>query len=116
MPKQVSDTSSSIYDARHNVSDTSSNGASLGDRSASSIRLGLEIYNARLALSVADSFAGTMEVLRRLDFDDRPRAELSAAELEQFIADNDVARDLLVFAASDACLAVRQWRLQTANL
>jgi tetratricopeptide (TPR) repeat protein len=85
----------------------------LGARSASGIRAGLEVYNARLALSVADGFAGAMEMLRLLDFDDRPRAELSTGDLAQFMGDNDIARDLLVFAGSEACLAIRQWREET---
>jgi hypothetical protein len=31
----------------------------------------------------------------------------------QFLADSDLARDLLLFAASPACLAIRAWRATT---
>jgi hypothetical protein len=48
-------------------------------------------------------------MLRRQDFDDRPRSALSRADLVQFIADSDAARDLLVFASSPACEAIRSW-------
>ncbi|MCA9547798.1 MAG: hypothetical protein KC613_25515, partial [Myxococcales bacterium] len=81
----------------------------LGSRSAATVRVGLEQYSARLALALADGFGGAMEMLRLLDFDDRPRGQLTRAEVEQFLADNDAARDLLVFAASPACLDARRW-------
>jgi hypothetical protein len=82
----------------------------MSGRSAASLRAGLEIYAARLAAALADGFGGAMEMLRLLDFDDRPRDRIGTTDLQQFVADNDVARDLLVFAASDACFRVRRWR------
>jgi hypothetical protein len=48
-------------------------------------------------------------MVRRLDFDDRPRGALSRADLVQFVTDSDVARDLLHFAATPQAEAVRRW-------
>jgi hypothetical protein len=48
-------------------------------------------------------------MVRRLDFDDRPRTALTRADLVQFVSDSDVARDLLLFAASPQAVAVRAW-------
>jgi hypothetical protein len=76
---------------------------------AAAIRLGLETYAARMALALADGFGGAFEMLRLLDFDDRPRAALEPHDLAQFLADSDLARDLLVFASSPDCLALRGW-------
>ncbi|MCA9538102.1 MAG: hypothetical protein KC620_04405, partial [Myxococcales bacterium] len=79
-------------------------------RSIAALRGALDAHTARLALSLADGFGGAMEMLRSLDFDDRPRGALDAAELARFFGDHDLARDLLLFAASEPCLAVRRWR------
>lgn len=77
---------------------------------AAALRHGLEAFGARLALALSDSFAGALEMLRRLDFDDRPRSALSHADLQQIVADSEMARDLVVFAASEECAAIRLWR------
>lgn len=79
-------------------------------RGIAAIRGGLESFDNRLALSLTDAFGGALEMLRLLDFDDRPREALSSDDMAQFIADTDVARDLLSFAASEPCLAIRRWR------
>ncbi len=81
----------------------------LGTFSPAAVLAGLETYAARLALALSDGFGGAFEMLRLLDFDDRPRESLSREDLEQFLADSEVARDLLIFAGSPACLAVRTW-------
>ena len=73
------------------------------------VRAGLELYAARLALALADGFGGAFEMLRLQDFDDRPRSALDRPDIEQFLADSEVARDLLLFAGSAQCLAVRAW-------
>lgn len=85
----------------------------LGTFPPAAVRAGLETYTARLALALADGFGGAFEMLRLLDFDDRPREALQRADLGQFLADSDVARDLLVFAGSPACLAIRTWLATT---
>ncbi len=82
---------------------------SLQSLPAAALRAGLETYASRLALAVTDGCGGALEMLRRQDFDDRPRSVLSRADLVQFIADSDTARDLLVFASSPACEAIRSW-------
>lgn len=82
---------------------------SLAAHPPATLRAGLEQYGARLALALCDGFGGAFEMLRLLDFDDRPRPALQRHDLEQFLADSEVARDLLLFAASPACLAVRAW-------
>lgn len=74
------------------------------------LRAALDVFDARVALGLADGFAGALEMLRLLDFDDRPRDALSPPELEGFVADSDLARALLVFAADPACHALRRWR------
>ncbi len=81
---------------------------------AAAIRIGLETYAARLALALSDGFGGAFEMLRLLDFDDRSRGALDANDVAQFVADSDLARDLLVFAASPACLAIRSWLATSA--
>ncbi len=73
------------------------------------LRAGLELFDNRLALALADGFGGAMEMLRLLDFDDRPRAALAEDELRQLVADSDIARDLIVFAATPECHAIRRW-------
>lgn len=75
------------------------------------LRAHLDTYDARLALALTDGFGGAIETLRLLDFDDRPRDALEPAELDAFVADSDLARALLVFAAHPACHALRRWRL-----
>lgn len=75
----------------------------------SSVRAGLELYAARLALALSDGFGGAFEMLRLQDFDDRPRSALDRADVEQFLADSEIARDLLLFAGSPECLAIRAW-------
>jgi tetratricopeptide (TPR) repeat protein len=82
---------------------------SLQSLPAAALRAGLETYAARLALAITDGCGGALEMLRRQDFDDRPRTGLNRADLVQFVADSDTARDLLVFASSPACEAVRSW-------
>jgi tetratricopeptide (TPR) repeat protein len=82
---------------------------SLQSLPAAALRAGLETYASRLALAITDGCGGALEMLRRQDFDDRPRSALSRADLVQFIADSDAARDLLVFASSPACEAIRSW-------
>ena len=82
---------------------------SLQSLPAAALRVGLETYAARLALAITDGCGGALEMLRRQDFDDRPRSALSRADLVQFVADSDTARDLLVFASSPACEAIRTW-------
>lgn len=82
---------------------------SLGRLAPATVRAGLELYTARLALALADGFGGAFEMLRLLDFDDRPRSTLGRPDLEQFLADSETARDLMVFACSPECLAVRRW-------
>ena len=74
-----------------------------------SVRAGLELYAARLALALSDGFGGAFEMLRLQDFDDRPRSALDRADVDQFLADSEMARDLLAFAGSPACLAIRGW-------
>lgn len=73
------------------------------------LRAGLDLFDNRLALALAHGFGGAMEMLRLLDFDDRPRGALGPDELSQLVADSDIARDLLVFAATPACHAIRAW-------
>ncbi len=73
------------------------------------LRAGLELFDNRLALATSGGFGGSMEMLRLLDFDDRPRAALGDDELEQLVADSDIARDLLVFTATPECHAIRRW-------
>lgn len=73
------------------------------------LRAGLELFDNRLAMALADGFGGAMEMLRLLDFDDRPRAALADDELQQLVTDSDIARDLVVFAATPACHAIRRW-------
>lgn len=75
------------------------------------LRAHLDAYDARLALALADGFGGAIETLRLLDFDDRPRDALEPAELDAFVADSDLARAMLAFAAHPACHALRRWRL-----
>ena len=82
---------------------------SLQSLPAAALRAGLETYAARLALAITDGCGGALEMLRRQDFDDRPRTSLNRADLVQFVADSDTARDLLVFASSPACEAIRSW-------
>ncbi|MEZ4435260.1 MAG: hypothetical protein R3F65_22875 [bacterium] len=77
---------------------------------AAALRAALDVFDARVALGLADDFPGALEMLRLLDFDDRPRDALSPPELEGFVADSDLARALLVFAADPACHALRRWR------
>ena len=73
------------------------------------LRAGFETYTARLAFLLGDGAGGAFEMVRRLDFDDRPRTALTRADLVQFVSDSDVARDLLLFAASPQAVAVRAW-------
>jgi len=73
------------------------------------LRAGFETYTARLAFLLGDGAGGAFEMVRRLDFDDRPRTALTRADLVQFVSDSDVARDLLLFAASPQAIAVRAW-------
>ena len=83
------------------------------DEPADLVAISVETYTARLALALSDGFGGAFEMLRLLDFDDRPREALQRSDLDQFLADSDVARDLLVFAGSPACLAIRTWLATT---
>ncbi|MCB9554434.1 MAG: hypothetical protein H6705_21590, partial [Myxococcales bacterium] len=69
-----------------------------------------DVFDARVALGLGDGFGGALEMLRLLDFDDRPRDALSPPELDAFVADSDLARALLLFAAEPACHALRRWR------
>ncbi len=74
-----------------------------------SLRAALETYSARLAMALSDGSGGALEMLRRLDFDDRPRDALSRSDLVMLVTDSDVVRDLLTFATSPACVAIRVW-------
>jgi hypothetical protein len=73
------------------------------------LRAVLERYTARLSMALSDSFGGAVALIRRLDFDDRPRDELERADLDQLLAESELVRDLIFFAASPACLAIRSW-------
>jgi tetratricopeptide (TPR) repeat protein len=73
------------------------------------LRAGLETYALRLAFVLGDGAGGAFEMVRRLDFDDRPRGALSRADLVQFVTDSDVARDLLLFASTPQAEAIRRW-------
>ncbi len=72
------------------------------------LRRALELYSARLALVYCENFGAAVDMLRQLDFDDRPRAALTDADRRAIIQDNYLLRDLWGFAHSDACLTARQ--------
>jgi hypothetical protein len=76
------------------------------------LRAGLRTYALRLALAVADGIGGSLEVMRLLDLDERPLADLSVDDRGGFLASNAGALDLVETAASDACHAVRDWLRQ----
>ena len=67
----------------------------------------LRQYVARMALLYADSFGAAVDMVRQLDFDDRPRGALTAADTALLVRDNRMIRHLLGFATSEACLSVR---------
>ena len=73
------------------------------------LRAVLERYTARLSMALSDSFGGAVALIRRFDFDDRPRDELEQSDLTQLLGESEMVRDLMFFAASPACLAIRSW-------
>jgi hypothetical protein len=73
------------------------------------VRLLLERFTARLALVYGDSFGAAIDMLRQLDFDDRPRAALTKDDHLMLMRDNRLIRHLLDFSRSPECLAARRW-------
>jgi len=64
-------------------------------------------YVARISLVYADSFGAAVDMVRQLDFDDRPRGALTPDDTALLVRDNRLIRHLLAFATSEECLKVR---------
>ena len=80
----------------------------LVDGSMSAIRNGLDVLAARLALIYCDSFGAAVDMLRQLDYDDRPRLALTVEERRRLLTENPVIRDHWAFARTGVCLEARE--------
>ena len=77
--------------------------------SAGGLRSGLVAHTDRVALSLADGFAGAFDALRQLELSVGGSHKEPDGHFADYLRRSSSARELLMFAASDACLAVRAW-------